>query len=179
MIHRQADKMTSTISQLLSMTRLEQGIEPASMDIVDLGDFVRSACDEKFPDSGDGMTFDLAENVTVRADIALLTRLLDNLLENAFKYGKPDGHVRVFVRASGGEALLSVRDDGIGISPEHQEKIWQRFYQVDSSRGVDSGVGLGLAMVRQIASIHGGRMTLESMPGAGSTFTLHLPLLSS
>ena len=74
---------------------------------------------------------------------------------------------------------LSVRDDGIGISPEHQEKIWQRFYQVDSSRGVDSGVGLGLAMVRQIASIHGGRMTLESMPGAGSTFTLHLPLLSS
>ena len=181
MIHRQADKMTSTISQLLSMTRLEQGIEPASMDIVDLGDFVRSACDEKFPDSGDGscLTFDLAENVTVRADIALLTRLLDNLLENAFKYGKPDGHVRVFVRASGGEALLSVRDDGIGISPEHQEKIWQRFYQVDSSRGVDSGVGLGLAMVRQIASIHGGRMTLESMPGAGSTFTLHLPLLSS
>ena len=181
MIHRQADKMASTISQLLSMTRLEQGIESASMNTVDLADFVRSACEEKFSGSGDDsrLTFDLGEKVMVRADVALLTRLLDNLLENAFKYGKPGGYVLVSVRAAAGEALLSVKDDGIGISPEHQEKIWQRFYQVDSSRGVDSGVGLGLAMVRQIAAIHGGSMTLESTPGTGSTFTLHLPLLSS
>ena len=94
MIHRQADKMTSTISQLLEHDTAGAGHRARpGMDIVDLGDFVRSACDEKFPDSGDGMTFDLAENVTVRADIALLTRLLDNLLENAFEYGKPDGHV--------------------------------------------------------------------------------------
>ena len=71
---------------------------------------------------------------------------------------------------------MSVRDDGIGIAPEQQEKIWQRFYQVDASRGDESGAGLGLSMVQQIAQIHGGRMTLESILGVGSDFTLHLPL---
>ena len=64
---------------------------------------------------------------------------------------------------------------GIGIAPEHREKVWQRFYQVDSSRGGQSGAGLGLSMVRQIAQLHGGTVTLESQPGVGSTFTLRLP----
>lgn len=82
----------------------------------------------------------------------------------------------VSIRQTEGEALLEVRDDGIGISPEEQEKVWQRFYQVDTSRGDEGGAGLGLAMVQQIAQAHGGYMTLESVPGIGSRFTLHLPL---
>ena len=66
-------------------------------------------------------------------------------------------------------------DDGIGIAPEDQEKIWQRFYQVNPSRGEGSGLGLGLSMVRQIVSLHGGRISVESRPGQGSTFTVRLP----
>ena len=75
------------------------------------------------------------------------------------------------------EALLMVQDHGIGISPVDQEKIWQRFYQVDVSRSNQEGSGLGLSMVKQIAKLHGGYMTLDSSLGKGSTFTLHLPLL--
>ncbi len=112
----------------------------------------------------------------VRGDEILLSRLLRNLIDNGFKYGREDGHVWVSVSAENGEVLLSVRDDGIGIPPEHREKIWQRFYQVDPSRGDETGgAGLGLAMVWQIARLHGGHMTLDSVLNEGSTFTLHLP----
>ena len=79
------------------------------------------------------------------------------------------------VRRSQGEVLLQVRDDGIGIPLDQQEKIWQRFYQVDPARSDKGGAGLGLALVQQIAQIHGGYMTLESVSCVGSSFTLHLP----
>lgn len=175
MIHRQSVKMSELISQMLTMTRLEQEMELPTMEEVDLGALAAETAQE-FPGVG-GQT-ELAEGVIVRGDSALLSRLLRNLIENAFKYGKPEGHVWVSVEKTDGEALLRVRDDGIGIAPEQQEKIWQRFYQVDASRNDETaGAGLGLAMVEQIARLHGGRMTLESVLGIGSAFTLHLPLL--
>ena len=68
-----------------------------------------------------------------------------------------------------------MRDDGIGIAQEQQEKIWQRFYQVDASRGSEGGTGLGLTMVRQIAALHSGTVTVESASGQGSCFTLRFP----
>ena len=175
MIHRQADKMSSMIAQLLRMTRLEQGTEVARMEKTDLAQLARSVCTEQGYDA-EHVHLEADKPVIVRADAALLSRLLQNLVGNAIKYGKPGGHVWISVRCAAGEALLSVRDDGIGIAPEQQEKIWQRFYQVDASRGDESGAGLGLSMVQQIAQIHGGRMTLESILGVGSDFTLHLPL---
>ena len=175
MIHRQADKMSSMIAQLLRMTRLEQGTEVTRMEKTDLAQLARSVCAEQGYDA-EHVRLEADKPVIVRVDAALLSRLLQNLVSNAIKYGKPDGHVWISVRCTAGEALLSVRDDGIGIAPEQQEKIWQRFYQVDASRGDESGAGLGLSMVQQIAQIHGGRMTLESILGVGSDFTLHLPL---
>ena len=74
-----------------------------------------------------------------------------------------------------GRSSLTVRDDGIGIPKEQQDKVWQRFYQVDPSRSERGGAGLGLSMVWKIAQAHGGTMSLESISGLGSTFTLHLP----
>ena len=83
----------------------------------------------------------------------------------------------VTVKSQGEEGILEVRDDGNGIPKDQQEKIWQRFYQVDPSRSDESnGVGLGLSMVRQIAQLHGGTVTLDSVEGIGSAFVLHLPL---
>ena len=73
--------------------------------------------------------------------------------------------------------LLSVRDDGIGIPTDRMDKIWQRFYQVETSRGAGSGTGLGLTMVRQIAALHGGTVTVDSREGEGSCFTLRFPAM--
>ncbi|MCD8016572.1 MAG: HAMP domain-containing histidine kinase [Oscillospiraceae bacterium] len=175
MIHRQADKMSRLISQLLSMTRLEHGTERLSFERCDLGELVEEVCAEV--DCGGARLHVEAEpELTASVDTALLGRLLRNLVENALRYGRPDGDVWVSVsRGRNGEKLLSVRDNGIGIAPEQQEQVWKRFYQVDPSRSDSSGSGLGLAMVRQIAQTLGGYMTLESVPDKGSTFTLHLP----
>lgn len=174
MIHRQAVRMSDLISQLLSITRLDQETELAHLGPVDLGELLCTLCEEQRYDTG-RLNLDLPEGMTVRADPALLSRLVQNLIDNAFKYGKPEGHVWVSVTRSEQEILLTVRDDGIGIPADQRDKIWQRFYQVDSSRSSAGGAGLGLSMVQQIARAHGGYMTLESVPGLGSAFTLHLP----
>ena len=175
MIHRQADRMSALIGQLLSITRLDQGTEAVRLEGLDLTALVRNVCAEQ-PYPGDRLLVEAEEGLTVRGDGALLTRLLQNLIDNGFKYGRPGGRVWVELRRGEGEALLRVRDDGIGIAKEDQEKVWQRFYQADPSRTGASGAGLGLSMVRRIAQLHGGEMELESVPGLGSAFTLRLPL---
>ena len=176
MIHRQADRMTALIGQLLSITRLDQGTHIAHQEKVDLSRLVQEVCqDQPYPQ--DRLLAQVEPGVTARADPALLTRLLQNLIDNGFKYGKEGGHVWVSLRQEAGEILLTVRDDGIGIPKDQQEKVWQRFYQVDAARtGEKGGAGLGLSMVQKIAQAHGGTMSLESIPDLGSTFTLHLPL---
>ena len=174
MIHRQADKMSQLIDQLLRITRLDQGTELARRERVDLAALAREVCAEG-PWPQDRLTLEVGEPVFAQVDRALIARLLQNLIDNGFKYGKPGGGVWVTLRRQGGEALLTVRDDGIGIAPDQQARVWQRFYQVDPVRGEKSGAGLGLSMVWKIAQAHGGHMSLESVPGQGSSFTLYLP----
>ena len=174
MIHRQAGKMSVLITQLLSMARMDQGAGTA-METVDLTALVRGQCRD-LPWDSDRLRLDLEEGIAVQGNGALLSRLVQNLVENGFKYGKSDGHVWVSLRQAGEEVLLAVKDDGIGIPKEQQEKVWQRFYQVDPARTGGSGAGLGLAMVQQIAQLHGGHMEVESVPEIGSVFTLHLPV---
>ena len=175
-IHRQADRMAALIGQLLALTRLDQGTEPLRPAPLDLGQLARRTLEEQNYDPA-RLRLALAEGVTVRGDEALLGRLVANLADNAFKYGLPGGLVTVTVAAEGGEALLTVADQGPGIPAAQQEKIWRRFYQVDAARSDEQqGVGLGLSLVQRIAQVHGGRMTLESAEGAPSAFTLHLPL---
>ena len=176
MIHRQADKMAGLIGQLLALTRLDQGTETLRPVPLDLGQLARRTLEDQNYDAA-RLRLALAEGVTVKGDEALLGRLAANLVDNAFKYGLPGGTVTVEVRAENGEALLTVADKGPGIPAGQQEKIWQRFYQVDAARGdQQEGVGLGLSLVQRIAQLHGGRMTLKSAEGAPSAFTLHLPL---
>ena len=174
MIHRQADKMSALIGQLLSITRLDQGSGIARQEQVDLTGLVETVCREQtYPP--DRLLCQAQHGITARVDTGLITRLLQNLIDNGFKYGKPEGHVWVVLRRDGGEIQLTVRDDGIGIPKEQQDKVWQRFYQVDPSRSEKGGAGLGLSMVQKIAQAHGGSMSMESIPDLGSTFTLHLP----
>lgn len=174
MIHRQADKMSLMIGQLLNITRLDQGTDGAHLEKTDLSALIRTVCEEQAY-SQDRLIPQIEDSITASVDSALITRLLQNLIDNGFKYGKPGGHVWVSLRRTEREIQLSVKDDGIGIDQAQQQKVWQRFYQVDPSRSSRGGAGLGLSLVQRIAQAHGGSMSLESIPDLGSTFTLHLP----
>jgi heavy metal sensor kinase len=111
----------------------------------------------------------------VRGQTSLLFRLLLNLGENAIKYTPAGGRVSVGAHESGAEAVLEVRDTGPGISPEQQSRIFARFYRGDRARS-GGGSGLGLALVQSIATLHGGRVSVESTVGRGSCFRVRLPL---
>lgn len=174
MIHRQADRMAELIQQLLSITRLDQGTEGLRLEPLDLAALVEGVCAEQ-PYPRQRLFCQVGGAVWVRGDAGLLRRLLQNLIDNGFKYGTPQGHVWVTLEGKGDTARLQVRDDGIGIPEDQQEKVWQRFYQMDPSRREGGGAGLGLAMVKKIAQLHGGAVTLDSAPGRGSAFTLLLP----
>lgn len=115
--------------------------------------------------------------LVVRADRRQLTSAVFNLLDNAVKYSEATRPVRVTTRLEGDWVEVEVCDQGYGIPLRHQERIFERFYQVDRSRGrTDGGVGLGLAIVRHVATNHGGEIRVESTEGEGSTFTLAVPV---
>jgi signal transduction histidine kinase len=112
----------------------------------------------------------------VEAEPGLLARVLDNLLDNAAKYSEPATPLVVELKAADGGALVTVRDQGIGIAPEDQSHVFTPFFRGDRSRTRDSGgVGLGLALSKRIVEAHGGRIALESAPGDGTTVSVWLP----
>ena len=171
-IERQARRMSGLIAQLLQMTRLEQGTQRAAFEHADLSALTEVICEET-PTADAVLQTDIQPDIEADFDVTLVSRLLQNLLNNAVRYG--GGHIWVTLRRDGADAVLSVRDDGAGIPADLQDKIWQRFYQADASRSGESGAGLGLPMVRQIAALHGGTVTLDSAPGKGSCFTFRFP----
>lgn len=118
--------------------------------------------------------------VFVDADATRVRQIMDNLLTNAARHTPPGGRIRVRVARAGPDAAVSVSDDGPGIPASELERIFERFYRVDDARGRDrGGAGLGLAIVRRLVELHGGRVWAESIAGAGATFTLTIPLASS
>jgi len=117
-----------------------------------------------------------APPLTVAADPDLLGFAVYNLLTNAVKYSPKRSTVRLEVRETAGGAAISVADEGYGIAREEQQKIFERFYRLKrDEKGGEEGTGIGLALVKEIATQHGGRIEVESSPGAGSRFTLTLP----
>lgn len=102
--------------------------------------------------------------------------MLYNLCDNAIKYNKPGGHVWIEVKNGRENTIVIVRDDGIGIEKEHQERIFERFYRVDKSHSKETGgTGLGLSIVKHGALLHNARMSIESEPGKGTKMTVIFP----
>lgn len=113
----------------------------------------------------------------VRADVGLLERALDNLVDNALRHTPAGGSIRLHAALIEARVRVTVEDNGIGISPEHQTRVFERFYRVDRSRrDPGAGAGLGLAITRRIVELHGGDIQVHSRSGAGSAFALTLPL---
>jgi signal transduction histidine kinase len=177
-IEAQGHRMAGLIEELLGITRLQQGTEKYPLSKGDLSEFVSLTAEGFIPQENRGIRFetDIEDGIECSFNASLISRAVYNLLQNAYKYGRENGYVDLSLESSNGMAVIRVKDNGIGIAPEDQEKIWQRFWQADPSRGESGSSGLGLAMVKEIAELHGGDVSVASAPGKGSTFTLRIPL---
>ncbi len=175
-VERQARKMSALINQLLSITRMDQGTQKVSPERANFSELTDIVCGEVSMASGKSINLerDIEDGVYADIDVGLMARLVQNLVENAYKYTQDGGTVRVGLHADNDSLTLSVSDNGIGMSRSDLSHIWERFWQADVSRGSDQGSGLGLSMVRQIADSHGGKLDVQSKPNSGSTFTFKM-----
>ena len=141
MIYRQAVKMSDLISELLSITRLDQGTESVKFAPVNFTDLIHKTCEE----NGYDLTrfhFALDDTIVLQLDMSLMGRLIQNLVENAIKYGKADGQIWIKLERKGNEVLFHVKDDGIGIAKEEQEKMCIRDRRRRTDISGDAGCGL-------------------------------------
>jgi signal transduction histidine kinase len=125
------------------------------------------------------LEFDLQAPLSVSGDDELLQRMILNLLDNAVKYTPAGGRISIELSRKNGDAQITVRDTGIGIPAKDLPYVFDRFYRVDKARSRSmGGAGLGLSISQQVATAHGGRISVESDPGCGSAFTVELPISS-
>lgn len=179
-ISEQGRRMSALIDELLGITRLQQGTERYPLSKGDLSEFVTLSSEEFVPadDRGIRMETEIEPGIECSFNASLMSRVIYNLLQNAYKYGRDNGYVRLSLVKENNDAVIRVKDNGIGIKKEDLDKIWQRFWQADSSRGSEGGNGLGLAMVKEIAELHGGTVAAESTEGWGSEFIFRIPAVS-
>ncbi len=178
-ILEEVDRLTRLTDQLLTLAREDADAVLPPQAAVDLAALVRSVVETMRPlaeSRGVALTAEAEGPVEVRGDEARLRQVLYNLLDNAIKYTPEGGAVAVRCGRDGGEAVLAVRDTGVGIPPEHLHRVFDRFYRADKARTREQGgAGLGLSIARSIAAAHGGRIELESALGKGATFIVRLP----
>ena len=179
-VARHADRLHAIIEDLLSLSRLEQNNQIAEVPRPDvpLNAIVEAAvldCSAKAAARQVTVVPSCVRGLHVKANAPLLEQAIVNLLDNAISYSNADGTVWLTARQENGEVRIDVRDEGIGIAPEHVPRIFERFYRTDKARDrASGGTGLGLAIVKHIAQIHDGQVSVASEVGQGSTFSLHL-----
>lgn len=171
-------RASDMLAQMLMLSRMDYDKLPISMERINLSELIESLAIEMQAGAGEkqiSIICRVQKQIYVQCDELLIMRMLSNLVQNAIQYGQQGGHVWVDMLKRNNEIEISVRDDGIGISPEEQENIWLRFYQTDKSRMQGEGSGLGLPIVRWIVKAHGGRIALKSHLDEGSCFTVYIP----
>lgn len=179
-IHTEAGRLITLVDDIMKLSRLDEST-PAELPFepVELYALAYETTERLRPTAeSHQVTVELdGAPITVRGVRQMLDEAVYNLCENAIKYNRPGGKVRVTVGASPEGARLTVTDNGIGIAPDDQAHIFERFYRADKSHSKTvGGTGLGLAIVKHVCEIHGGSVRVESAPGQGSTFILTFPL---
>jgi signal transduction histidine kinase len=174
------DEMNGLIEQMLEVARMQEGrlhITPSEFDLRPLVAKLVQETRQLIASPEDDLQLRLpAEPVIVNADPKRISTILSNLVGNAIKYSPDGGRITVLVTTRGGDAAVTVTDEGIGIEPEDMETLFTRFGRiVKPETSSISGVGLGLYLSRELARLHGGDVTVVSQPGEGSAFTLTLP----
>jgi signal transduction histidine kinase len=172
-------EMSALIEQMIESARMEEGGLIADMRVSDLREIARKAVESARPlaDKRHELTLKVPRRpVEVRVDTERSQTIITNLISNGLKYSPAGGAVQCEVSAARGEAVVTVKDEGIGIAPQHISALFTRFGRVITPETQHlPGTGLGLYLSRQLARLQGGDITVESKHGRGSTFTLHLP----
>ncbi len=180
-VERQARRLNAILEDLLHLSRIERETEGAELAL-NLGPVcpvlagALQACESRARAKRIELELTCPEGLEVRGDPALLENAVVNLIDNAIQYSDGGQRVQIAAQMQAAEVVISVRDEGCGIAPEHHQRIFERFYRVDRARSRElGGTGLGLAIVKHIVRAHGGRVSVESVPGSGSTFRIFLP----
>ncbi|MFK7820975.1 MAG: sensor histidine kinase, partial [Planctomycetaceae bacterium] len=179
-IDEQCGRLAELINDMLDLARIEAGTEIVERKDVDVERVLRECVQQREHIAVNkqlAMTVKLLDSpVTIQSDLTAIRTLVGNLADNAIKYTPQGGSVSLELDCQDDDVIIRVRDTGIGIEREHINRIFQRFYRVDSARSRDSGgSGLGLAIVKHLVQQLGGSIEVESEPGAGTTFSVALP----
>lgn len=180
LIRKKAGEMSQMISQLLLLSRADQGRQQLNKEEINISELTEIIVEEQkmlAQRRKIEVHTEIEPNITGYLDESFYIRMLDNLISNAVSYGKEGGNIKVTLHQIPSGVRGTVEDDGIGISRDDQVHIWERFYRVDASRtGKEDGShsGLGLSMAKWIAQAHGGNVRVESELGKGSCFTFEL-----
>ncbi|MBW1771731.1 MAG: PAS domain-containing protein [Deltaproteobacteria bacterium] len=180
-IDRHVDRLEAIIEDLLSLSRIEQEEEKEEILLANhpIRDVLVSAiqvCQPKAKRKNVAISLSCSEDLSAEINATLLEQAIVNLLDNAIKYSHVDSEIRVSAKQNDQDILIDVRDQGMGIEKQHLSRLFERFYRVDKARSRKlGGTGLGLAIVKHIVQVHRGRVAVDSVPGHGSTFSIHLP----
>ena len=183
-ILKQANRLNAIIEDLLLLSRVEREGEQPSLQFEHhkLRDILLTAvqvCEHKAKDKGVEIELDCPQDIFADLNPLLMEQAIVNIIDNAINYSDPDSRISVSAAADTGEIVLSVTDRGCGIPSDHLPRIFERFYRVDKARSRQlGGTGLGLAILKHVAQAHGGRVSVDSKVGEGSTFRIHLPQAS-
>jgi signal transduction histidine kinase len=173
----ESDRVVAMLNTLMDISEAETGTMTLRREPTDLNDLIRQSV-ELYEDLAEERQVEIRTSteseLVVEVDRSRMRQVLANLLDNAVKYTPAGGHVTITATRNGPDAVLTLADTGVGIPPAELPRIWDRLYRGDKSRST-RGLGLGLSLVRAIVAAHGGRVDVQSTPGAGSTFELRLP----
>lgn len=175
LIREESVWMNKLVSNLLSFFRSEAGVEKLLKKEMDLSEIALSeatSVKSRYPNKN--IIMNLPENAKLKADADSIKKILSNLLDNAAKYTGDKGNITLSIENTGKQMVIKVSDDGIGIDKAEQKRIFDPYFRADDKKA--SGMGLGLAITKAAIRSHGGKISLASEPGKGSTFTVTLPL---
>jgi len=173
MVQEEAQRLQQQVETVLTLARSEKSTFGLRYDTLDVHDLIRSVAERH----GEYLSLDLqAEASIIRADRLHLTNVLSNLVDNALKYSPNDPSIRISSRTENNHLLLFIQDNGIGIAPEHQRRIFEPFYRVPENNSASvKGFGLGLSYVRKIIKAHHWKLSLKSAVGKGTEFCINIP----
>lgn len=179
LIRNKTQQMSELVNNLLIISRQEKENFTPDYEEVEL-QFLAESIAEELEEKASIKKINIevtskTDNSVIYADMSMMTRMFMNIVDNAITYGRKGGYVKIIIEDDVDKVVIKFEDNGIGIAKKNQNKIWNRFYQVDSSYSESKGFGLGLFMVKQIVVAHKGNIEVVSERGEGSTFVVELP----